>query len=61
MAWARAGIVAAGVGLVAVLASSGGTSVDPPVPRGFPGAVPAFMLGAGVEEVRGVRRPGRLQ
>ena len=48
----------AGVGLAAVLASSGGTSVDPPVPRGFPGAVPAFMLGAGVEEVGDGRMPG---
>jgi len=50
----------AGVGLVAVLASSGGTSLDPPAPRGFPGAVPAFMLGAGVEEV-GDGRAGELQ
>jgi len=51
----------AGVGLVAVLASSGGTNVDPPVPRGLPGTLPAFMLGAGVEEVRDVGRPGDLR
>ena len=31
------------------------------MPRGFPGAVPAFMLGAGVEEVDGGSRTGELQ
>ncbi len=35
------------MGLVALLlvALSGGTSADPPVPHGFPGVVPAFMSG----------------
>jgi len=46
----------AGIGLLAVLASSGGRSVDPAVPRGFPGVVPVFMLGAEVEGVDGIGR-----
>jgi len=32
-----------GAALVAGVAYSGGTAADPPVPRGFPGPVPAFM------------------
>jgi glucoamylase len=34
----------AAAGLLVVLALSGGSSVDPPIPRGFPGLVPAFMI-----------------
>ena len=35
--------------LVAGVAFSGGSSVDPPAPRGFPGIVPAFMASGGGE------------
>ena len=35
--------------LVAGVAFSGGSSVDPPAPRGFPGVVPAFMANGGRE------------
>ena len=43
--------------LVAGTAVSGGSSADPPVPRGFPGIVPAFMAGAR-EMDGGEARPG---
>jgi hypothetical protein len=46
VAWARAGIALGVLVFVAGVAFSGGTSVDPPVPRGFPGAVPAFLASA---------------
>jgi hypothetical protein len=32
---------------------SGGTSADPPVPRGFPGVVPAFLAGTKMSDARG--------
>jgi glucoamylase len=41
--WARAGIALGVLALVAGVAVSGGASVDPAVPRGFPGVVPAFL------------------
>ncbi len=41
--------------LVAGVAFSGGTSVDPPVPRGFPGVVPAFLASARGAPVEGTR------
>lgn len=69
MAWARAGIVLGVVVLVAGVALSGGTSVDPPIPRGFPGVVPAFLASAhdtasgdargGDDEMRTSRRRDR--
>jgi hypothetical protein len=43
--WARAGTALSAAILVAVLAFSGGAATDPPVPRGYPGVVPAFMGG----------------
>ena len=46
MTWARAGIALGVLVLVAGVAFSGGTPVDPPVPRGFPGVIPAFLAGA---------------
>lgn len=44
MAWVRGGIVLVAA-LVAVLALSGDTATDAPLPRGYPGVVPAFMGG----------------
>lgn len=41
--------------LVAGVAFSGGTPVDPPVPQGFPGVVPAFLAGAHGAPVEGAR------
>ena len=41
--------------LVAGGAFSGGTSVDPPAPRGFPGVVPAFLVSARSTPVEGTR------
>ena len=41
--------------LVAGVAFSGGTSVDPPAPRGFPGVVPAFLASARGTPVEGAR------
>lgn len=55
MAWARAGIALGVLVLVAGVAFSGGTSVDPPAPRGFPGVVPAFLASARGGPVEGIR------
>jgi len=41
--------------LVAGVAFSGGTSVDPPAPRGFPGVVPAFLASARAAPIEGAR------
>lgn len=41
--------------LVAGVAFSGGTSVDPPAPRGFPGVVPEFLASARGTPVDGTR------
>jgi len=46
VAWARAGIALGALVLGAGVAFSGGTSVDPPAPRGFPGVVPGFLASA---------------
>lgn len=46
----RSALAAALLGAAVLTAGgalSGGTAVDPPVPRGFPGAVPAFLAEAG--------------
>lgn len=45
MARSRAGIALAAAVLVAALAFSGDAATDPPLPRGFPGVLPAFMGG----------------
>jgi len=57
VAWARAGIALGALVLTAGVAFSGGSSVDPPAPRGFPGVVPAFFASAG-EASRGSARTG---
>ncbi len=41
--------------LVTGVAFSGGTSVDPPAPRGFPGVVPAFLTSVRGAPVEGTR------
>ncbi len=41
--------------LVAGVAFSGGTSVDPPVPQGFPGVVPTFLTSARGTPIEGAR------
>lgn len=46
MDWARAGIALVVLVVGAGIAFSGGSSVDPPAPRGFPGVVPAFLVDA---------------
>ena len=46
MAWARAGIAVGALVLAVGVAVSGGSSADPPIPRGFPGVVPAFLARA---------------
>jgi hypothetical protein len=40
-------VLALAVVVLAALALSGGTVADPPVPRGFPGVLPAFWIGVG--------------
>jgi glucoamylase len=61
VAWARAGIAVAATALVAVLALSGGAVTNPPVPRGFPGFVPAFMGGGDADgDRRWLARAQRL-
>lgn len=42
--------------LAAGVAFSGGTSTDPPVPRGFSGPVPAFIAGSGSDAIGQDRR-----
>jgi hypothetical protein len=55
VAWARAGIAFGVLVLVAGIAFSGGTSVDPPAPRGFPGVIPAFLASGRGMPVEGAR------
>ena len=38
--------------MAAVLAISGGSATDPPIPQGFPGLRPSFLVGAGVGQPR---------
>lgn len=60
MARVRAGAVGAAA-FVAILALSGDAATDPPVPRGFPGPLPAFMGGSAPDaDRRWVGRTGPL-
>lgn len=53
--WLGAGVMLAVGGVVAVLALSGGSSADRPVPRGLPGPLPSFFATGG-EQMAGQLR-----